>query len=168
MEAVSAAPDRADEGQRRRADEEGRDHGEHARAVERHEQAEERRGERQRQAGGEPVGDRLGEDEDLQRRRRGAEQVERAVLLVGLEQAVEADQRREHGGEPEDGGADPGEQVEVGPEREGHQRHDHQEEHEPERAGAADAGGELEVAGDEGEERAAHAAGSGSTPAMSR
>jgi hypothetical protein len=102
------------------------------------------------------MGDHLGEHHDLKGRRSRAQEVEGSILLVGLKQAVEADQGGEHGGNPEDRRADAGQEVEIGAERKGHQGDDHEEEHQPERAGAADARGELQVAGEQGEEGADH------------
>ena len=51
-------PDRADEGERRGADQEGRDHGDHASRRQGDQQPEERRREGERQAGRQPVGQR--------------------------------------------------------------------------------------------------------------
>ncbi len=59
--------------------------------------------------------------------------------------------------DPQDGGADARQQVEIGPEREGHQRHDGEEEHQPHGARAADPRRKLQVADQEGPEGAGHA-----------
>ena len=60
--------------------------------------------------------------------------VERAVLVVGLEQPVEPEQGREQRGDPQDRRAEPRQQIEVGPERERHDRDQDEEEHRADRA----------------------------------
>ena len=147
-------PDGADEGERRRADEKRRGGGQHRLRRQGDEQAEQRRRQRQRQPGRQPMGERLGQHHELERQRRGEQQVEGAVLLVGLEQAVETDQGRQHRGQPQDRRADTGEQVQVGPERERHERDQHQEEDQPERPRAADPRRQLHVARDDRREGA--------------
>ena len=60
---------------------------------------------------------------------RQAQKLERAILLIGLKQPVEADQRGEQGRDPQDRGTDSRQQVEIRPEREGHQGDDGEKEH---------------------------------------
>ena len=96
--------------------------------VEIQEQAEQRRRDHERQAGGEPVRERLGGDREFERRVAHQDQVERAVLVVGGEQPVERQQAGEQRAEPQDRRADAREQREIGADRERHQRHDDQEE----------------------------------------
>lgn len=71
---------------------------------------------------------RLGEYSEFQRQRRATDQVKRTVLLIGLKQAVEPNQRRQQRPQPKDRRTDPRQQVEVGPEREWDQDDDRQEE----------------------------------------
>ena len=102
---VSAAPIEADEGQRRRAREQGqRDRAGRLR-LEVEQEAQERRGDDQRQAGGEPMRERLGGDRELERHARRQDQVERAVLVIHGDQPVEREQVREQRAEPQDGRA---------------------------------------------------------------
>jgi len=75
-------------------------------------EAEERRGDHERQAGGEPVRQRLGRKRDLERHARHQDQVERAVLVVHRDQAIERQQRGEQRAEPENRRADPRQQHE--------------------------------------------------------
>ena len=82
-------------------------------------EAEERRGESERQPRGQPLRRHLAEHHEFEGHRLGGHQVEGAVFFVGLEQAVEPDQRRQHRGEPQDRRADPRQQVQVRPEGEG-------------------------------------------------
>ena len=98
----------------------------------------------------------LGQHRGLQRQRRRPHQIERAILLVGLEQPVEPDQHRKQRAKPQDRRPDPRQQVEVRPERERHEHDDRQKEHEGELTPAAGTGGQGEVAPEDGEEGAAH------------
>ena len=72
---------------------------------------------------------------------------------VRLEQAVEAEQGREQGRDPQDGGADARQQVQVRPDAERHQRYQDEEEHHAERGAAADAPPDPEIAAKEGGQR---------------
>ena len=67
------------------------------------------------------------------------EEIEGAILGVGLKQAVETEQRRQQRRDPQDRRSDAGEQIRVWPDGEGHDRDERQEEHDAHRAGAADA-----------------------------
>ena len=153
-EQQSAAPqrhrqrraDQADEGQRRRAGEQRQRDGAAGLAVEVQEQAEQRRRDHQRQAGGEPVRGGLGGDREFQRRVAHQDQVERAVLVIGGEQPIERQQRREQRAKPQDRRPDAAEQREVGPDRERHQRDHDQEEQHADAAAAADPDREAHVA----------------------
>ncbi len=64
--------------------------------------------------------------------------VERAVVVVGLEEPVEPEQSREQRRDPQDRRAEAREQIEVGPERERHDRDEDQKEHCADRRPAAD------------------------------
>ena len=119
--------------------------------------AEQRRGDHQRQAGGEPMRERLGRDREFERRRAHHDQIERAVLVIGGEQPVEREQARQQRAEPQDRRADAREQREIGPDRERHQRHDDQEEQHAHQRAAADADRDAHVAHEQGGERV-HAA----------
>ena len=76
---------------------------------------EQRRGDDQRQAGGQPMRERLGGDRELERHARHQDQVERAVLVIDGEQPVEREQARQQRAEPQDRRPDPRQQREVGP-----------------------------------------------------
>ena len=60
--------------------------------VDREQQTENRRGERERQAGGQPMRGAFHQHDEFERRRPEPQQVERAVLEIGLEQPIEAEQ----------------------------------------------------------------------------
>ena len=64
----------------------------------------------------------LAEDDDLERHRGVAVELERAVLGVGAEQAVEPEQHREEGRDPDDAGGEAGEGRAVGADGERHDR----------------------------------------------
>ena len=64
--------------------------------------------------------DGLGGDGEFERHRAHHQEIERAVLVIGGEQAVERQQRREQRAEPQDRRADAREQIEIGPDRERH------------------------------------------------
>ena len=74
------------------------------------------------------MGDELAEDDGLERDRGVAVELERAVLGVGAEQAVEAEQHREERRDPDDAGGEAGERRAVGADGEGHDGGDHHEE----------------------------------------
>ena len=73
-----------------------------AAAVEIQQQLQHRRGHDQRQPGGEPVRQRFRSAGQFQRRPRHHDQVERAVLMIGREQAVEREQACQQRAEPEE------------------------------------------------------------------
>ena len=86
------------------------------RRVEIEQKPDQRRGDDERQAGGEPMGKALRRDHELKRRAAHEDQIERAVLVVGGEQAVERQQARQQRREPQDRRADALEQR-AGPDR---------------------------------------------------
>ena len=96
----------------------------------------------ERQRAGRPMGGAFDEDDDLQRRPGVDQQIERAVLLFALKQAIEAEQRGEQRGDPQDRRTDAREQVEVGTDRKRHDRDEDQEEHRAGRSAAADSPGD--------------------------
>ena len=154
---MSAAPTVADEGQRGSADEERHGDAAHAPPGDRaSSRPEQRGGERERQAGRQPVREALHQHDELQRRLAHQEEVERAVLVVGLEEPVEAEQRGQRGGDPEDGRADARQQVEVRPDGEGHDRDEHQEEDEAHQRRRRRCGRRAAVRGREGRGARAH------------
>ena len=114
------------------------------------EQAENGRGDDQRQAGRDPVGQGLGQDHDFQRDAPHQDQVEGAVVMVAGEQPVEGEQRRQQRAQPQDGGPDAAQQREVGPDGERHQGHHGQEKQHPDHGAAADANGDPGVAREQG------------------
>ena len=73
------------------------------------------------------------------------EKVERAVVAVVLEQAVEAEERREQRADPQDRRADARQEVEVGADAEGDDGDDREEEDQPDQRAAA--GAELQARG---------------------
>ena len=129
---VSAAARPADQRQGRRADQQGgRRAPARPSAVEAEGDAQQRRQDGQRQAGHNPVSRALGQRRELERPGRQQQQVERAVLVVGGEQAIERQQRGEQRGAPQDARGDARQQVGLRPdaEREQHRRHDEEGEH---------------------------------------
>ena len=79
----------------------------------------------------------LGQYGEFQRCRTHQQEVERAILVIGGEQAIERQERSEQCANPEDRGADAAQLHEVGPDRERHQRHhDEEEQHAHQRAAA--------------------------------
>ena len=113
------------------------------------EQAEQRRRDDQRQAGGDPVRQRFRQHGEFERRASHQQQIERAVLVIGGEQPVEREQRGEQRADPQDRGADALEQREIGPDRERRERHHDEEEQHAHQRAAADAHGEAHVAEEE-------------------
>ena len=101
------------------------------------EQAEEGRGDGERQAGGEPMTQGLGKHDQFHRLAGEKMKVEGTVVAVVLEEAVEAEQRREQRADPEDRRSDPRQQVEVRPDRERDDGDDGEEEHQPDQRAAA-------------------------------
>ena len=75
---------------------------------------EQRSGGDERQAGGQPVGERLERDQRLEGEGRQGEDVEGAVLVVGLEQAVEREEAGEERADPERAGGEAGEAAGLG------------------------------------------------------
>ena len=138
-----AAPFSAEQGQRDRAE---------GQRFEIEEQAEQRRRDHQRQASGDPVRNGLGERGEFQRRAAHQNEIERAVLVVGREQAIEREQRGEQGAEPKDRRADAAQLDEIRPDRERDQGHDDEEEQDAHQRAAADPDGEPHVADKEGGE----------------
>ena len=92
--------------------------------------------------------------------------VERAVFLIGLEQPVEPEQGREQRRDPEDRWPEPRQELEIGPEREGHERDEDEEEHRADRRPAADSTRDPPFA--EKRARAGHAARSSGASRPSR
>jgi hypothetical protein len=84
--------------------------------------------------------------EQARRGRRAQEIVERAVLVIGLKQAVEREQRREQCRHPKDTGADGGKRLRLGADAERKQRDDESEECEYGRCVAALAQRQAEIA----------------------
>ena len=116
-----------------------------------HEQAEQRCGNHQRQHAGGPVREAFDQHGKRQHVAVGVEdqKIERAVLAVGLEQPVEAEQAGQQRADPQDRRADAGEQVEVGSDREGDGGDDGEEEQHPGQRAAAGADAEFHVAEEE-------------------
>jgi hypothetical protein len=131
--------DHAGERQRRRAGEQRQHHAGGCRTVEVEHQPEDRCSDDQWNAGRNPVRQRLGDTRQLQRRPAHDDQVERAVLMVGGEQAVERQKACQHRAEPEDRGADALQQRNVRPDRERHQHDDAEKEQDADQRAAADA-----------------------------
>src|SRR5207237_1694595 len=99
--AAAAGPQRqrrgetADQRQRRRADQQGGAQRGEALGLEPEGHAQKRRQDGKRQAGHNPVSGALGQRRELERPGRQQQQIERAVLMVGREQAIERQQRGE-------------------------------------------------------------------------
>src|SRR5215831_4445780 len=132
-------PHRADEGERGCPDQERQDDRAYAARLEIEEQSQYGRGDDQRQAGGEPVRERLDADGQFQRDVAHQDQVERAVLVIGRKQAIEREQAREQRAEPKDRRADAPQEGKIGTERKGNERHDDQEEQHADRRSSAQA-----------------------------
>jgi hypothetical protein len=92
------------------------------------------------------VGCTFDQNDHLKRRAAHQKQVQRSVVSVRLEEAVESQQRCQKGSDPKDGGTDPGEQVEVGTDPERNKRHQDEEEHDAQRGAPADAAAHHEIA----------------------
>ncbi len=86
-----------------------------------------RRGDDDRQPGREPVAGRAAEHVEDERLAGDDIEIERAVLAVGAEKPLKPEERREQRRDPKDRRADPGKQLQVRPDAEGHDR-DHGEE----------------------------------------
>ena len=84
--------------------------------------AKQRRQQRERQAGRQPMRGDLGGGDALQRQRRQRDHIERAVLEIGLEQTVEREQRRQHRRDPQHAARDAREQGQIRADAERHQR----------------------------------------------
>ena len=112
--------DGADEGDGRRADQQRQRRRADAGGTDVHEQAEQRRRHDQRQHARRPVRQAFHEHRERRHMPVGRQdhQVERAVLAIGLEQPVEAEQAGQQRADPQDRRADAGQQVEVRPDRE--------------------------------------------------
>src|SRR5690606_10937849 len=82
--------------------------------------------------------------------------VERAVLVIGLEQAVETAQARQERADPQDRRSDAAEKIEIGADREGHDGHDADEEDEREAEAAAGAHGNAQIAAHQSKQSAHH------------
>ena len=92
----------------------------------------------QRQPRREPVRQRLGGAGQFQRRPPHHDQVERAVVMIGHEQAVEREQACQQCAEPEDGRSQSRQQRQVRADRERHQHGDGEEEQHANQCAAAD------------------------------
>src|SRR5580704_5124465 len=121
----------ADQRERRRPDKKRGRERQEAGSIEAEGDAQEGRQDDQRQAGHNPVSRALGQRRELERPGRQQQQVERAVLVVGREQAIERQQRGEEGGAPQDTRGDARQQVGLGAdaERKQHGRYDEEGEH---------------------------------------
>ena len=91
------------------------------------------------------MGQRFGSAGQFQRRPAHHDQVERAILVVGREQAVEREQARQQRAEPEDRGSEPRQQRQVWPDRERHQHRDGKEKQYADQRPAADAQRDFDV-----------------------
>ena len=78
----------------------------------------------------------LGERRDFQRQGRQHDQVEAAVLEIGLEQPIERQQGRQHGRHPQHTSGDARQQAQIGADAQRHQRDDTREEGERQRGTA--------------------------------
>ena len=78
------------------------------------------------------------------------QQVERAVFLIGLKQAVKAQERCQQGADPEDGRADAREQIEIRPHGKGKDGDDDEEEQHAHQRATADADGQFQIPNEEG------------------
>jgi len=78
--------------------------------------------------------------------------IEHATLRIGGDQPVDRKQRRKQSRDPQHASAGAREERPIGPDREGKQRRDHQEEHDRQPRPAA-AEGARQIAGDEAKER---------------
>ena len=92
---------------------------------------EQRTQDNERQCARRPVRSAFHQHDNFERRRPIDEKVERAVVMIGLEQPVEPEEGREQGRDPKNRGPEPREQIEVGSERKRHDRDQNEEEHDP-------------------------------------
>ena len=97
------------------------------------------------------MGDALDRGDQRQRQRPGDQHVERAVLVVVVEDAVGGEQRRKQQRHPQHAGGDARQKIEVGTEAERRDGDDDEIEAKRDTDGAAFAKGELDVATKQGE-----------------
>ena len=102
------------------------------------------------------MGGAFGEHRELQRGVREVKLIERAVLGVGLEQPVEPEQAGEQRRNPQHRRADAGEQIGIGSDREGRDRHQREKEDHAHRARAAEPLGDADFPQIDGEEGGCH------------
>src|SRR4051795_11119286 len=100
----------------------------------------------------------FGKDNQLERRVAHLHDIERALLMIGLKQAIEAEQRREEHRNPQYRRADAGEKVEIGPDREGEDCGKDEKEYDPNRVSAAAAPRDCEFAPKQRGKRGPHQA----------
>jgi len=68
----------------------------------------------------------LGEDDELERRSRKHEKIERTVVAIVLEEAIETKEGGEKHSDPQHCRPDPSQEIEVGPDPEGYDGDDGQ------------------------------------------
>src|SRR5712671_5969717 len=95
----------------------------------------------------------FGGNHKLKRKSRHQDEVERAVLVIVGEQAVEGQQRREECAKPQDGRPDSTQQSKIGTDRERHKGHYCQEKKHTHHGSATDPDGNARIAGEQGGER---------------
>ena len=117
------------------------------------EEAEERCRDGQRQAGRQPVGHRLGQRHHLEGDGPHGHDVERAILIVLLEDAVGGEQHRQQQRDPQRAGCDARQQRLVRTDADGQQHHDGEEEAKCRADTTTLPHGKSEVALDEGEDQ---------------
>ncbi|ESY02050.1 hypothetical protein X753_25790 [Mesorhizobium sp. LNJC399B00] len=125
-----SGPDRADESDGRRADQQRERGGADAERLHVHEQAEQRCRNHQRQNAAHPVRQALHQHRQRQHVAVIAQhqKIERTVFAIGLKQPVEAEQAGEQSADPKDRRTDAGEQLQVRSDTEGDGGDDGEEE----------------------------------------
>src|SRR5690606_38901789 len=149
--------DGADQGERRRAGKKGQRHRGERQRRNTEKKAEQRGGDHQRQAGGEPVSERARQHDEFERQAGKEKEIEGAVLMVFMKQAVDAEKRGEKGADPQYRRANTGQEVEIGAEAEGHGGDHGEEEDEADKGAAATPEGETRGLPGNGGERTDHA-----------
>ena len=95
----------------------------------------------------------LGEHDEFERHRRQRDQIEPAIGVIGRKQTVEAQHRREQGRHPDNPGANPTEQLGLGPDAERKQQNGQHKEPENQPDIAALPQGEPQLAIKQAEKR---------------
>ena len=159
-------PDQAED---RRSQQERNDQDDEAVGAHVQKEREDRRGGGEREPGREPMRRGLGQHDELQRQRAEHQLLQAAVIMVGDEEAIQRQERREQRRDPDGAGRNTAEQAELRPDGEGKERHRNDEENNRHQGADTAPHRERKLAADKPEEHAYHSSssGPGSWPASS-